>query len=537
MKNLIILFVLPQLVFSQSEISFTMWIGFTDKGNIYNNSYNASDLFSERAIQRREKQNISIDFTDYPLNSDYLNEIRQMDVQILKQSKWFNGIIVSSKDSTLLKKLLLLPFVNNVDTLAAEITSDTNRRSSKFEAILVNDNTYGKANNQIEMIGGISLHEQGFMGQGIHIAVLDAGFGNTNELGAFSHLYSNNQLLGTWDFVDQEPVVYESSSHGMSVLSTMAGLIEGEYIGTAPEASYWLLKTEDPNSETLIEEYNWAIAAEFADSVGVDIINSSLGYTTFDIPSQNHTYADMDGQTTIITKAATLAARKGMIVCNSAGNSGNKSWKYIGAPADADSILTVGGVDAEQEVSVFSSFGPSADGRVKPNVSAQASATAIINRYNNVSYSNGTSFSSPIVAGMTACLWQAHYEKTNMQLIDAIIRSAHLYQNPDNQLGYGIPNFSLANALLLDVEDINKPTLEVYPNPANAESTIYIYSANASAVSYKILDLSGKVVDMGEVKWNFSRFAINLTSLQSGMYIVEVKAGDIVLVEKLSVVD
>lgn len=535
MRYILLFLILPSLAFTQANLSLTLWVEFSDKGSIDVTTYQSSDLFSERAIDRRDKHNISLHYTDFPIHDEYLTTLQKMDLQILKKSKWFNGVIINTFDSKVVDSLLAQMFVVKIDTLAANFVNTTQRHSSKFESFQSEENIHGAAYNHIEMIGGLSLHNRGFNGQGIHIAVFDAGFGNTNELGAFSHLYSNDQLLGTWDYVDGDSFVYESSYHGMSVLSTMAAIIDGEYVGTAPAAMYWLLKTEDPSSETLIEEYNWAIAAEFADSVGVDIINSSLGYTTFDFPSQNHSYLDLDGKTTIISQAATLAARKGMIVCNAAGNSGNKSWKYIGAPADADSILSIGAVDAEQQIAAFSSFGPSADGRIKPNVSAQGSSTAIINSNNGVSYSNGTSFSSPIVAGMTACLWQAHYDKTNMQLIDAIIQSAHMYQSPDNQYGYGIPNFSLANALLSDNKDINAPSIAIYPNPAFSETTISIYTGMESNIEYVIFDLQGQLLHSDQKKWNYSTFDIKLPRLESGVYFIKVMTNNISITERFSI--
>lgn len=535
MRYILLFLILPSLAYPQADLSFTFWVELSDKGNVDETTYQSADLFSDRAILRREKHNVPLHYSDFPVHDQYLSSLKKMDLQILKKSKWFNGVMICSSDTTLVDSLGALPFVKNIDTLGAKLATITNRHNSKFDAVLVEEHIHGQANNQIEMVGGLSLHNQGFRGQGIHIAVFDAGFGNANELGAFSHLFANDQLLGTWDYVEGNANVYENSYHGMSVLSTMAGMIEGEYVGTSPGASYWLLKTEDPSSETLTEEYNWAIAAEFADSVGVDIINSSLGYTTFDTPSQNHSYLDLDGTTTIISQAATLAARKGMIVCNSAGNSGNKSWKYIGAPADADSILSIGAVDAEQQIAAFSSFGPSADGRVKPNVSAQGSSTAIINRNNGVTYSNGTSFSSPIVAGMTACLWQAHYDKTNMQLIDAIIRSAHLYQSPNNQYGYGIPNFSLANAILSDKKNVDIPDLAIYPNPAFSETTISIYTGMESNIEYVIFDLQGKLLQSEQLKWNYSTFDVKLPMLESGMYFIKVNTNSTSITQRFSV--
>jgi len=297
------------------------------------------------------------------------------------------------------------------------------------------------------------------------------------------------------------------------------------------------LRTEDASTETLIEEYNWAVAAEFADSSGVDIINSSLGYTTFDITSQDHSYADLDGKTTVISRAATMASRKGMIVCNSAGNSGNNSWYYISAPADADSILSVGSVNIDSLSSSFSSYGPSSDGRVKPTVSAQGGNTTVITSSNAIATSNGTSFSSPIIAGMTACLWQAHYQKSNMQIIEAITQSAHLYQTPDNQMGFGIPNYSIANALLLDVEAINEVTLDIYPNPVSSNAKAYLYTANHADISYRLVDVRGQEILQGENDWSYALISIEIPALPSGIYFLEVTIGDKVFVKRLNVVD
>jgi len=426
MRLLIAIILLPVLAWSQDGLSVKLWVGFQDKGGQSITNFSYTDLLSPRAIERREKQNIPLDYSDLPVNAYYVTALKDLGFKVLNKSKWFNGVTVSYTGGNV-DALWSLPFIQQIDTLQLFIDFSDVRNTSKFDDIDFEYN-YGNTSNQIEMIGGINLHEQGFQGQGMHIAVFDSGFRNANTIDAFSHLHANNQILGTWDYVDREFSVYEDNYHGMSVLSTMGGYVEGEFLGTAPKASYWLLRTEDVSAETLIEEYNWAVAAEFADSVGVDIINSSLGYTTFDIESQSHTYNDMDGQTTVITRAATMASRKGIIVCNSAGNSGNKSWKYIGAPADADSILSVGSVNQDSEVSSFSSFGPTSDGRIKPSVSAQGGNTTVITSNNTIATSNGTSFSSPVIAGMTACLWQAHDDKSNIEIIDAIIRSAHLYR-------------------------------------------------------------------------------------------------------------
>lgn len=550
--RLLTLFILfPLLSFSQDELSVKLWIAFEDKGTSVISDFSSSDLFSPRAIERREKQNIPLHYSDLPLSADYVNTLQDLGFKILNKSKWFNGVTASYTGANV-DTLLTLDFVKNVDTLQFFYDLSDVRQSSKFDDISF-ESDYGDAFNQIEMIAGVNLHEQGYQGQGMHIAVLDAGFRKTNEIDAFTHLYANNQILGTWDYVDGEGSVYEDNYHGMSVLSVIGGYLEDEFMGTAPKASFWLLRTEDAGSETLIEEYNWAVAAEFADSVGVDIINSSLGYTKFNdydyiifdslgnniynIEIQDHTYADMDGKTTVISRAATMASRKGMIVCNSAGNSGNNSWYHIGAPADADSILSVGSVNGDRQASTFSSYGPSFDGRVKPSVSAQGGSTTVITSSNTIASSNGTSFSSPIIAGMTACLWQSHYDKSNMQIIDAIIESAHLYQNPENQLGYGIPNYSLANALLLDIDDVEKATLDIYPNPVQSNAVAYIYTANHTEISYRLMDMQGRVILEENNCWSYAMIPVEIPALQSGVYILEATIGGEIRLERLNVVD
>ena len=551
MRLLTLIILLPLFSFSQDSLSVKLWIAFEDKGSYTVSDFTPTELLSPRAIERRAKQNIPLHYSDLPIPTDYLLTLQDLGFTILNKSKWFNGVTALYSGNNA-DTLLALDFIKEVDSLQLFIDLSDVRKASKFDDIVF-ENDYGQSTNQIEMLSGDNLHEQGYQGQGIHIAVLDAGFENTNDLDAFTHLFANNQILGTWDYVDGESSVYEDNYHGMSVLSTMAGYLENEFLGTAPKTSYWLLRTEDASSETLIEEYNWAVAAEFADSAGVDIINSSLGYTKFNdydyiifdslgnniynIEIQDHSYADMDGKTTVISRAATMASRKGMIVCNSAGNSGNNSWYYIGAPADADSILSVGSVNADGLSSSFSSYGPSSDGRVKPSVSAQGGNTTVITSSNTIATSNGTSFSSPIIAGMTACLWQAHYQKSNMQIINAIIQSAHLYQTPNDQMGYGIPNYSLANALLLDVEAIDEVTLDIYPNPVSSNARAYLYTANHTDISYRLVDMQGRVMLQVKNDWSYALIPIEIPTLSSGVYILEATIGGKVLVERLNVVD
>ncbi len=361
----------------------------------------------------------------------------------------------------------------------------------------MNDLDYGFAADQINIMEGEFLHNLGYLGNGMVIAVLDAGFTNVNTISAFTHLWNENRILGYWDFVNNNDSVFDKNAHGTAVLSTMAGIKSGEIIGTAPNASYWLLRSEDAPTETISEEYNWLAAAEFADSAGADIINSSLGYTTFDNPAEDHTYADMDGNTTIITKAADLAFSKGILVVNSAGNSGSETWHYIGAPADGKNVLSIGAVDHDGSCASFSSRGPTYDGRIKPNVTTIGKNSAIVNTDGNVVYGSGTSFSSPEMAGMAASLWQAFPTKTNAEIKDAIERSASQYNSPDANLGYGIPNFRKAYWYLLGIriDDENQnQLLNVFPQPFNTEFNLLYYSAKEQTINVRIVDVVGKII-------------------------------------------
>jgi subtilisin family serine protease len=441
------------------------WVRFTDKDDSPYSIKNPEAFLSKQAIDRRNAQGISVVENDLPVNPAYIDSVVNTGATLLNVSKWFNSVTVFTENQEVLDAIDALSFVLSVDKGGVKPVhgKETGKPFFKNETIteipeedLLKGNTcgrgydYGQAWNQINMLNGIALHDLGFDGSGMTIAILDAGFLYADEISAFDSLWINNQILGYRDFADPiNPDIFNSHSHGTSVLSTMGANLPGEMVGTAPKANYWLLRSEYGPSEYLIEELNWASAAEFADSVGADIINSSLGYTTFDDPSQDHTYQDMDGNTTPITIAADLAASKGILVVNSAGNSGNNSWQYIGAPADGDSVFSIGAVNAYGNYVSFSSKGPTYDGRIKPDVVAQGSGSTIINAYSgNVSTGSGTSFSSPITAGMVACLWQANPTKRNTEIMEAIRQSASLANNPDTLLGWGIPDYFLADSIL-----------------------------------------------------------------------------------------
>lgn len=440
------------------------WVKFTDKNNSPYSINNPEAFLSPKAIDRRNAQGIAILENDLPVNSTYIQGVANTGATVLNVSKWYNSVTVYTTSQSVIDAINLLPYVLSVEKGKYIVKPEKSEKpffKNESYGEIPEENlilgpasgesyNYGAAYNQINMLNGIPMHDLGFDGTGMTIAILDAGFLNTNIIDAFDSLWNNGQILGTRDFVSPlAPDIFGSHSHGTSVLSTIGANLPGQMVGTAPKADFWLLRSEDGATEYLIEELNWVSAAEFADSVGADVINSSLGYTTFDDPSQDHTYQDMDGNTTPITIGADLAASKGMIVVNSAGNSGGSSWQYIGAPADGDSVFSIGAVTASGNYASFSSTGPTFDGRIKPNVVAQGSGSTIISAYSgNVTTGSGTSFSSPITAGMVACLWQAHQNKRNTQIMEAIEQSATLAGSPNYLLGYGIPDYFDAHTTL-----------------------------------------------------------------------------------------
>ncbi len=531
-----ILAFLPMLLLTLLSVAQTApdkyWIQFTDKNNSTYSITQPAQFLSAKAIQRRVNQNIPIAINDLPVNENYISVIESLGATVLNKSKWLNAVTIYAPTMTMLNQVLAQPFVSgfhkvaSLETKLVEGVDLTNNKSRYNGFTPANNIDYGDGLTQIEMLNGHILHDQGFRGEGIVIAVLDAGFYNVDIISAFDSLWINNRILGTWDFVSNESSVFEDYTHGMQVLSTMGANLPGQFVGTAPGASYWLLRTEDVGSEYMIEEDNWIAGAEFADSVGADVLNTSLGYTVFTDAAQNHFYKDMDGNTTRITIGSDIAASKGMLVVNSAGNSGSSAWQYVSAPADGDSVLAVGAVDANGLYAAFSSQGPSFDGRVKPNVVAMGAGSTVISSSGNVTAGNGTSFASPILAGMAACLWQANPSFTSMDLFRAIEESASQYQNPDNFLGYGIPDFAAANIILHNKLKDRESLVKAYPNPFTNNFTIQFYETDSQEVFFELMDLQGRVYAT-EIAED-TRFSVNyihfsgLSYLSSGLYFIRI---------------
>ncbi len=535
-SHIVLFFLFFQITIAQTTTNY--WVLFKDKkGNPYSIS-RPSEYLSERSIARRQRQHILITESDLPVNPTYINALKLLGVTIINQSKWFNAVTIASTDISKINTIRKLSYVKEIKTISI---SPTKNNFSKFE--LENDKipvsidrsgivsavtvlNYGLSYYQAHQIGVDCLHNLGYQGQGMIIAELDAGFEKVDSLPAFDSLRMNNQLLGTHDFVIGGTVLYQGHPHGMNTLSCMVGNLPGRIVGTAPKAKYWLLRTEDAATESLQEEINWSVGAEFADSVGADVINSSLGYNIFDNAADNHSYLDLDGNTTIITKAADMAVSKGMFVVSSAGNAGGPPWFKITAPADADSVLTVGAVDSAGTIASFSSRGPTSDGRFKPNTVARGVKAIVASQYGDVFKQSGTSFSSPITAGAVACLWQANPTKTNMEILDAIQQSASQYSNRDTIKGYGIPNFCKADSLFtgVDVFKLNQTDkLNVYPNPFTDNFDITFYSDKKQTIQFELYDISGRSIFKEEKIVNAnssSTFNYNDEVLSNGVYIL-----------------
>ena len=401
-----------------------------------------ADFLSPRSIERRKRQNLPIDVTDLPVAPAYEQAVSEAGIEIVGKSKWNNTLLIRIHKDKELRKLEGLEFITKrkkvfqaPDSVSQSMRSNVRNGLNEWSQ---GDGFYGAADAQLKSLNGKRLHESGYRGKGMMIAVFDGGFMNVDKIPALHSI----KLAGVKDFVVPESKnVFGEMEHGTMVLSTMAANAPDFYVGVAPEAQYLLIRCEDERTESLAEEDYWASAAEYADSCGVDVINSSLGYHGFDDSSMDHHYYEQDGNTALISRTASMCADKGIVCVNSAGNDGMGSWKKINFPADAKDILTVGSINEHGMNAAFSAVGPTADGRIKPDVMAFGSPTCVITGRGSIINDNGTSFSSPLVAGMVACLWQALPGKTAKQIIKLVKLAGDNQQHPDNVFGYGVPDF------------------------------------------------------------------------------------------------
>ena len=523
--HLILFLFITSAAFSQVEDA---WVYFKDKPNSQTYLNNPLTMLTQRALDRRIAQNISLDISDVPIYQSYIDQITSSTgITVKAKSKWLNCIHVRGTQDDI-NALKLVSFVDHVDFAnrllnTAKITSVQRRKSepiNKTFETAVNFN-YGTSANQIQMLNGHLLHQLNYTGLGKIIAVLDSGFPNVNTAQPFQRLFTNNSILGGYDYVNKSANFYTGGYHGTMVLSTIGGFTEGQLVGTATDAKYYLFITEDDNSENPIEESNWVEAAEEADRIGVDIITSSLGYFGYDNPNYNHTYSDMTGNSAFASKGANIAFTKGIVVIASAGNEAQTSEPHVGVPAEATNVLAIGAVKADKTYAAFSSIGPSFDNRVKPDVMAQGQASVLSDVSGTITTANGTSFSGPILAGMVACLWQAFPEKTNQEIKQLITQSADRYAVPTVQFGYGIPDFNYALANGLSVSDFSKSDFVVYPNPTSDSISVTLKEGFDSGTIILYTVLGQKVL---EKKISSQSAVVSMKSIEKGTYLYKIES-------------
>lgn len=532
---LVVFFISFNLSFSQEHA----WVYLDSKENVATYLANPLTMLSQKALDRRSSQGISLNFSDVPITPSYITDISNASgITYVGASKWLNAIHVIGSQVDINTLLTTYAYVDSIefadDSLnpGSRISNEYSTRvpENKFptnnSSRIVYD--YGQAQNQIEMFKAHKLHELDFTGAGMTIAVIDAGFPNVDTNAGFDKIRTNGQILGGYDFVNNSPNFFTGNSHGSNVLSFIAGYYDGatKYIGSAPEANFYLYISEDAIPETPAEETYWVMAAEQADYVGVDIINTSLGYTTFDESKYDYDYTtDLDGNTSFITRGAELAYTKGMVVINAAGNSGNNAaWGgRVGVPADGPNVFTIGAVNSAGTYASFSSKGPTSDNRLKPDVCVQGQGASYINISGSVAAGNGTSYSSPLLAGGVACLWQSLPGKTNAEIIQYVKESASIYATPNYELGYGIPNLELARSL--SVNELNlDDTVSIYPNPVTDNVKVN-FPKNMNNASVSVFNVLGKKVISQEL--NTTNNKIEVSHLNSGVYLLKFTNGNV----------
>jgi serine protease AprX len=485
-------------------------VSFKDKGMLTPAGFSPAELLSQRAVNRRLKAGIPVPvYSDMPVNRDYISQVISKGFTLHCTSKWMNTGLFKTRDTEDINLILDLPFVSDVKIVKKPAAKSSYADKLDFSVQTADLPPFDRP---LTMLNGQSLHNSGYDGTGILIAVLDGGFLKADLISSLAGLRARGGIKGTHDFVLNSTNVYSYHNHGTAVLSVLAGITPGIIEGTAPGADFWLLRTEDTSSEFPVEEDFWAAGAEFADSIGADIISSSLGYYSFDDPSMNYKYSDMDGNTAFVSRAADYAASKGILVVNSAGNERTTAWKRIIAPSDGDSVVAAGAVDGYNVISSFSSAGPSADGRIKPDNSTQGVSVTVQTLETTFARANGTSFSCPVLSGMCACVMQAVPNALNTDIIDALHKKGDRFNTPDSLYGYGIPDMADV-VIMLEDRFVTKPAAEtsIGPNPFTGDINItfkrvpatlklIIYNSSGQAILYRVykeyIGMTLKISDM-----------------------------------------
>lgn len=501
------------------------WIYFSDKENVETSINNPISILTQEALDRKALHSVVIDARDVPVTEAYIQEVKNSPgITYWAKSKWMNCVYVQGTVNDL-EAVLDLPYVVGIEYADKDLNFPNPQPVPDKFKVLADPQSrveynYGAAANQIEMISGDYLHQQDFTGEGMIVAVMDSGFPNFTTNPGFAHIVDNGRLLGTFDFYSRTTDVTGTGSHGIQTTSDIGGYLDNLFAGTAPDASFYLFRTEYGPSENPREEAWWVEALERADSLGVDVVNTSLGYQAYDNANYDHSYEDLDGVTTFAARGANLAYEKGMVLVTSAGNQGN-SFGTVATPADALGLLAVGAVNNLGNYVSFSSRGPTVDGRIKPDVMAKGQSAAVISSSGVVDFSNGTSFSSPIIAGAVSCLWQAFPETTNAELMQVVRESAHIFNNPTPQMGYGIPNFELAFntlSLLSQNDHLLKRQAALSPNPVN-DSFSVLLPPEVDYAQLEVYNVLGQFVASLQVQASQSQ--ISVMDWNKGAYLIK----------------
>ncbi|MEN9489273.1 MAG: hypothetical protein RL494_1538 [Bacteroidota bacterium] len=535
-KLLIVLFLSSISIFAQEDA----WVFFNAKPNSAAFFTNPLTELTQRSLDRRTTQGIALDFKDAPIHQPYVDQVENTTgITVLAQSKWLNMVHVQGLQIDI-TALSVLPFVDHIQyakhTLNPVVnpiltTGVTQKMSAynKWQETQVNYN-YGTSATQIQMLNAHVLHQNDYTGAGKIVAIMDAGFPGVNTTAPFQRLRDNGLILGGYDFVNNSNNFYTGYHHGTQVLSNMGGYADNQLVGTSPNAQYYLYITEDVNNEAPIEESNWIEAAEQADRLGVDVINTSLGYFIYDNPDYSYTYSQMTGNVSVMSRSADIAFTRGMICVTSAGNSDGSANPHIGAPADAALNVTVGSVTSAEEKSGFSSIGPAFGGRIKPDLMAMGTASVVARQDGSIGTNNGTSFASPILAGAITSFWSAFPNKTNAEIVQFVKASADRYSNPNNSYGYGIPDFQLALNTALSTVKFNVNSFNIYPNPATSEITISSQDTMMGS-SIKFYNNLGQLVLEKNIDNQIQK--ISLQSLNSGVYYYNIASAEKTLFGKI----
>lgn len=526
MRLLGVIFVLS---FVQNAVAqnaqYAYLVTFTDKDPTSFSLNSPQAYLSARSIARRAKYNISIDSTDLPVIASYVDSILHVTQGVLHvTSRWQNSAVILIPDTTTVSSLLNIAFIKSIKQVGRYATglhlrpSGTQDSAQENKPTGFDQNYYGVAWNQIHLCEGEYLHNAGYRGENMLIAVLDMGFGGVDTVGAFDSLRQENRLIDTKNFVLNTSAVFGYADHGTNVLSTMASLIPETHVGTAPKAIYALYISEDATSEQIIEESNFLAACERADSIGADLITTSLGYNTFDNNINNHVFSDFDGNTTVAAKAANAAVRKGIFVLASAGNEGSTSWQKILTPGDADSAMTIGAVNTAKTIASFSGYGPNAANVIKPDVCGMGVTAAVIADNGNVTTNSGTSISTPEIAGLTACFMEANPQLKPLEIRALISASCDSFTAPSTHRGYGVPDFQKAMGATTAVANVPSKSIDAFvvsPNPSSEFVTI----KGDGKLVYAIMDLQGRTLLQGQT---ISGRNIFVGKLSAGIYLMKV---------------